>query len=55
MDKSIDVCVCVHTHRDIVSDLGEQYIISDVSTSAGFLWLKYFVSQTAQLEIMDFL
>lgn len=54
-DKSVNVWVCLLTYRDLISELGEQYIISGISTSGGFVCLKYFASQTTQPEIMDFL
>lgn len=54
-DKSVNVWVCLRAYRDLISELGEQYIISDISTSGVFVCLKYFASQTTQPEIMDFL
>lgn len=41
-DKSANVWVCLRAYRDLISELGEQYIISDISTSGGFVCLKYF-------------
>lgn len=54
-DKSVNVWVCLHAYRDLISDLGEQYINYDISTSGLFVCLKYFASQTMRPEIMDFL